>query len=54
MTDDVRRYKREDDRRYVKEVFIRFALQPHAEKLRPHGLETKHLHFNSKLHSPKS
>jgi hypothetical protein len=33
-TDDVRKYKGDGDRRYVKQVFIRSAVKPHGETRR--------------------
>ena len=39
MKVDVWGYKRDADRRYVKQVFIGSAFQPHYEILRPNGFE---------------
>ena len=48
-TDEVRKYKDDGDRRYVKQVFTRSALQPHGVTTRLHGLKKKNLHLNSKF-----
>jgi len=48
-TDDVRKYKGDGDRRYVKQVFIRSAVQPHGETARLQGLKKKIFAFKFKI-----